>query len=276
MSGKMFALLALFFIPVCEHERNGKSWESVSLHTVYLLDKSKVTSAQELTGSQGCLVSCVCPILKQPNCKHLLSLLLLNDYFIPSENSWSIFLNRSDITKNTKNYRHTLRCVITLLLLLSGNVQPNPGPATTTMCLQTPADFLNRTGIGFIHMNVRSLLPKMDMVNIWANSTNADIMVVLETWLSRSIPDSHVNLDGYNIFRADRRAKGGGVAIYTNNTFQTTVISKSVPKQYELIVLKVEFTKGCVMTIVGCYRPPSASKDTLSSLTESLANVKHN
>ena len=240
MSGKMFAFLALFFIPVCEHERIGKSCVSVSLHTVYLLDKSKVTSAQELTGSQGCLVSCVCPILKQVNFKHLLSLLLLNDYFIPSENSWPVFLNTSDITKNTKNDRHTLRCVIMLLLLLSGNVEPNPGPATTTMCLQTPADFLDRTCIGFIHMNVRSLLPKMDMVKIWANSTNADIMVVSETWLSRSIPDSHVNLDGYNLFRADRRAKGGGVAIYTKNTFQTTVlISKSVPKQYELLVLKV-------------------------------------
>jgi exonuclease III len=135
-----------------------------------------------------------------------------------------------------------------LLLLLSGNVEPNPGPATTTMCLQTPADFLDRTCIGFIHMNVRSLLPKMDMGKIWANSTNADIMVASETWLSKSIPDSHVNLDGYNLFRVDRRTKGGGVAIYTKNTFQTTVlVSKSVPKQYELLVLKVEFTKGCVM-----------------------------
>ena len=116
------------------------------------------------------------------------------------------------------------------------------------MCLQTPANFLNITGIGFTHMNMRSLLRKIDMVKIWANLTNADIMVASETWLSKSIPDSHVHLDGYNLFRVDRRAKGGGVAIYAKNTFQTTVlVSKSVPKQYELLVLKVEFTKGCVM-----------------------------
>ena len=30
------------------------------------------------------------------------------------------------------------------------------------------------------------------------------------------------------------------------------------------------------MTIVGCYRPPSALKDTLTSISESLANFKHN
>ena len=30
------------------------------------------------------------------------------------------------------------------------------------------------------------------------------------------------------------------------------------------------------MTIVGWYRPPSASKHALSSLSESLANVKYN
>ena len=40
-------------------------------------------------------------------------------------------------------------------------------------------------------------------------------MVASETRLSRYIPDSDFHLDGYNIFRTDRRAKGGGVVIYT-------------------------------------------------------------
>ena len=120
-------------------------------------------------------------------------------------------------------------------------------------------------------MNVRSLLPKIDMVRIWAKSTSADIMVLSETWLSRSTPDSHIYLD------ADRCAKGGGVAIYVKNTFQATVqLSKSVPKQFELLVLKVEFTKSCVMTVGGCYRPPSALKDTLLSLSDCLSIINYN
>ena len=108
----------------------------------------------------------------------------------------SLSLSHPPLTSPLIYCRHTLRCIITLLLLLSGNVQPNPGLATTKLCLQTPTDFLNRTGIGFIHMNVKSLLPKMDTVKIWANSTNADIVVVSETCLRRCIPGSHVHLDG--------------------------------------------------------------------------------
>lgn len=164
-----------------------------------------------------------------------------------------------------------------LMLLMSGNVQPNPGPVSDVTSLQTPADFLNRSGIGFVHMNVRSLLPKIDMVRIWAKSTNADIMVLSETWLRSSTPDSDVYMDGYNIFHTDRGAKGGGVAIYVKNTFQATVqLSKSVPKQFELLILKIELMKKCAIAVAGCYRPPSASKDTLSSLSDCLLSVKFN
>lgn len=56
------------------------------------------------------------------------------------------------------------------MLLMSGNVQPNPGPVTDMTSLQTPADFLKRSGIGFVHINVRSLLPKIDKVRIWAKN----------------------------------------------------------------------------------------------------------
>lgn len=161
-----------------------------------------------------------------------------------------------------------LKGIIMLMLLMSGNVQPNPGPVSDVTSLQTPAAFLNRSGIGFVHMSVRSLLPKIDMVRIWAKSTNADIMVLSETWLRSSTPDSDVYMDGYNIFRTDRGAKGGGVAIYVKNTFQATVpLSKSVPKQFELLILKIELMKSCAIFVAGCYRPPSASKDTLSSLS---------
>ena len=52
-----------------------------------------------------------------------------------------------------------------LLLLLSGNVESNPGPETPGKCL-TPTDFKSRSGLGIIHINVRSLLLKLDMIKI--------------------------------------------------------------------------------------------------------------
>jgi len=54
---------------------------------------------------------------------------------------------------------------------MSGNVQPNPGPVTDMISLQTPADFLKRSGIGFVHINVKSLLPKMYMVRSTPDSS---------------------------------------------------------------------------------------------------------
>jgi len=121
-----------------------------------------------------------------------------------------------------------------LLLLLSGNVQPNPGPPSSSSQIATPADFKARSGLGFIHLNVRSLLGKLDFVRIWASSTDADVIVLSETWLNTTILASDISLKGYNVYRTDRPNKGGGVAIYVKNKFSvTTLISKSV--NYTLI-----------------------------------------
>lgn len=51
----------------------------------------------------------------------------------------------------------------------------------------TPADLKSMSGLKFVHLNVRSLLPKLDMVRIWVSSTDADIVIISETWLMNSI-----------------------------------------------------------------------------------------
>lgn len=72
------------------------------------------------------------------------------------------------------------KCIIILLLVLSANVEPNPGPDFN--CLSTPCDFKDRSELGVIHLNVRSLLPKLDSVKIWAKSSDAKILVLSEIW----------------------------------------------------------------------------------------------
>ncbi len=55
------------------------------------------------------------------------------------------------------------------------------------------------------------------MMRIWIESTGTDLIVVSKTWLSKSILDKDVAIDGYNIYRSDHLfivPKGGGVAIY--------------------------------------------------------------
>lgn len=74
--------------------------------------------------------------------------------------------------------------MVILLLLLSGNVETNPGPETPAECF-TPADIKARSDLGIFHINVRSLLSKLNMIKIWIDSTNADIVVLSETWLKK-------------------------------------------------------------------------------------------
>lgn len=147
---------------------------------------------------------------------------------------------KPNTTVNGSSHNMKRRIFILLLLLLSGNVQPNPGPVLNN--ITTPEVFRARTGLGLIHLNIRSLLPKLDAVKIWIESTNADILILSETWLNKTVSDKDIAINGYNIFRCDRPRKGGGVAIYIKSRFHVTLFSSlSIVKQFELLALKLDF-----------------------------------
>lgn len=198
--------------------------------------------------------------------KQLLSFLILYDYFSLNETS-IMLLSIEIVSKNTIPKRSGYqRRLIILLLLLSGNIQPNPGPE-----VQTPSDFKFLPGLKIIHLNVRSLLPKIYQIRIWVRSTGADIVVISETWLNKSISDNDVCIDGFQIYRVDRLAKGGGIAIYVNTSLHVDLLqAESLCKQFELLMLKVEIAKGLHVNVVGCYRPPSATSNTLQLLKDFL------
>ena len=45
-----------------------------------------------------------------------------------------------------------------------------------------------------------------------------DILTVQETKLDKSFPDSQFAIDGYNMFRRDRKKGGGGIMVYIRNS----------------------------------------------------------
>ena len=63
------------------------------------------------------------------------------------------------------------------------------------------------------------------MMRVWVHSTDADVVVLSETWLSKSISDYNINIYGYNVHRADHPKRGRGVAIYVKkkNKFQVNL-----------------------------------------------------
>ena len=64
----------------------------------------------------------------------------------------------------------------------------------------------------FIHININSLLPKIDEVHYITNITNASIIGISETKLDETFLSSESEVDGYNLVR------GGGVACYIKNS----------------------------------------------------------
>ena len=76
-----------------------------------------------------------------------------------------------------------------LLLCSSGDVEVNPGPAVPS---STPipqalsfVDFCNRKSLGFMQVNIRSLLPKIVLFTALAHSANPDVLAVSESWLRK-------------------------------------------------------------------------------------------
>lgn len=123
--------------------------------------------------------------------------------------------------------------------------------AASGATLDTPSDMNSRgNGIGIIDLNARSLIQKLDFIDILVSQSN------VESWLCDSVPDSDVQLIGYNIYRADRVGRGGGIAIYVKCCLNVSVsISTSVPKQYECLVLNVVLGNIAQLTLAGVYRP---------------------
>jgi hypothetical protein len=98
-------------------------------------------------------------------------------------------------------------------------------------------------------------------------------MIISESRLCVSVPDSDVLLSGYNVYTAGRVGRGGGIAIYVKCNLDVTVsISTSVPKPYECLVLNVVLGHHALLTLAGVYRPPSDPVSALCKLFELMCN----
>ena len=65
-------------------------------------------------------------------------------------------------------------------------------------------DVFKKRGMYFIHININSLLPKIDEVRYIANITNASIIGISETKLEETILSSELEVDGYGFVNLDQ------------------------------------------------------------------------
>lgn len=147
------------------------------------------------------------------------------------------------------------------------------------------------TNIKIGHVNVDHIAGfKFFEVKYWLLEGKFDILVLSETKLDSSFPDSQFMVTGYRMCRADRNIHGGGLLVYIRADLCFKVI-KDLPNlrlcereryKTESIVLKVRIAKKWE-TIVGFYRPPTSAsipqslwKFELSSILEAITILPGN
>ena len=63
----------------------------------------------------------------------------------------------------------------------------------------------------FCHLNVQSLLPKMDEFRQFIQDTGETLPLIFgmsETWLTESVTDGEVAVEEYTLYRKDRGCRG--------------------------------------------------------------------
>ena len=73
--------------------------------------------------------------------------------------------------------------------------------------ISTVEDLNKAKGLKLIHLNVRSLVKKIDQIRVLLSATTVDIVTFSESWVRQHLNSQLVHLDGYQSFRLDRETK---------------------------------------------------------------------
>ena len=80
-------------------------------------------------------------------------------------------------------------------------------------------NIFEKRGMHFIHLNMNSILPKIDEIRYFAKLTNATVIGLSETKLDNAVLSSELEIDGYDLGGLDRFRRGGGVACFVKLYF---------------------------------------------------------
>nr|CAI5817049.1 unnamed protein product [Callosobruchus analis] len=124
-----------------------------------------------------------------------------------------------------------------------------------------------------LNLNIRSLFPSLTTLSAYLTKNEIDIVMLCETWLDASINSDLLNISSYNIIRADRDGRGGGVAVYIKRNYSYKTILSKVSPCLEQLWISIKINKRTYSFAV-VYRPPSASVvDCINELDISISTI---
>ena len=145
----------------------------------------------------------------------------------------------------------------------SGDINPNPGPVNSSAANPEPRqDGFNLRGLHTFYANARSIVNKLDLLELEMSQRNYDLIVLTETHLDHSILDSEIFPSHYTVFRKDRTTNGrhgGGVLIAVRDCIPAT-LRVTHQCESELLFIDLLFSHERRITLGVFYRPPGGDK----------------
>ena len=143
------------------------------------------------------------------------------------------------------------------------------------------------SGFTILHLNVRSLVPKVNQLRIDLPYSGIDIFSLSETWLNSQIENKLISITGYNFIGLNREItrpdgivkQGGGVGIYYKEDIHVDAnqfrgLNKS-DKDIEIqwVVVKRPNTRSILLG--NTYRPPDGNvNNAFKIINDALMGVK--
>ena len=162
-----------------------------------------------------------------------------------------------------------------------GDIHPHPGPQTGHRNLRVSSKGNNmayvnpRSDVSVFYANSRSLVNKINQLELEIATYQYDLMVFTETHLDSSILDSELFPSIYTVFRRDRvqnGRRGGGILIAVRDTLRASV-REDVNFDSELLFVDILFPANRKISLGVFYRPPNSSINCLLDLQTALDTV---
>ena len=178
--------------------------------------------------------------------------------------------NRYRCVKCIISFYHPINCflnlalmfMIFLTLILSGDVEINPGP-------------LKFKSLNVCHINIRSLSRSKLLAIKTSVAEYFDIITLSETHLHQGVPNALFKIEGFHeIIRKDRHQQdgGGGVALYIKNSIPFKRLFQFETQDLEALWVQIN-TLGGKIIICSCYRAPD-NNTFWSDMSNALDDVK--
>ena len=115
--------------------------------------------------------------------------------------------------------------------------------------------YKNNLSIG--HLNVNSILGKIDEGLDLLNECRFDILFLSETKLDKFVSSTLLSKSHYRIIRRDRKRGAGGLLVYISNSLVARRKPKMEQENIESICLNVKGIANTSFHVCACYRSPN-------------------